>query len=105
MGRFSWNKQKETRRKTGRVGGKQRDGRENSRVYSACLVTQSCRLFATLWTMALQAPLSMKFSRHEYQNGLSFTSPGDLPDPGIRNPFLLNFLHWRVVPRYHLGSP
>ena len=30
-----------------------------------------------------QAPLSMKFSRQEYRNGLSFPSSGDLPDPGI----------------------
>ena len=33
--------------------------------------------------IALQAPLSMEFSRHEYWNGLPFPSPGDLPDPGI----------------------
>ena len=25
----------------------------------------------------------MEFSRQEYQNGLPFSSPGDLPDPGI----------------------
>ena len=38
--------------------------------------------FATLWTVALQAPLSMGFSRQEYCSGLPFPSPGDLPDPG-----------------------
>ena len=27
--------------------------------------------------------LSMEFSRQEYWSGLSFPSPGDLPDPGI----------------------
>ena len=44
----------------------------------------SCvRLFATPWTVAHQAPLSMGFSRQEYWNGLPFLSPGDLPDPGI----------------------
>ena len=32
------------------------------------------------WTVALQAPLSMKFSRQEYQSGLPFPSPGDLTD-------------------------
>ena len=42
------------------------------------------QLFATLWTVALQAPLSMGFSRQEYWSGLPFPSPGDLPDPGIR---------------------
>ena len=25
----------------------------------------------------------MGFRRHEYQHGLPFSSPGDLPDPGI----------------------
>ena len=39
--------------------------------------------FATLWTVAHQAPPSMKFSRQEYWSGLPFPSPGDLPDPGI----------------------
>ena len=41
------------------------------------------RLFVTLWTVALQAPLSMVFSRQEYWSGLPWPSPGDLPDPGI----------------------
>ena len=41
------------------------------------------RLFVTPWTVALQAPLSMGFSRQEYWSGLPFPSPGDLPNPGI----------------------
>ena len=41
------------------------------------------RLFATLWTVAHQAPLSMGFSRQEYWSGLPFPTPGDLPHPGI----------------------
>ena len=41
------------------------------------------RLFATPRTVACQALLSMGFSRQEYQSGLSFPSPGNLPDPGI----------------------
>ena len=41
------------------------------------------RLFATPWTVAHHAPLSMEFSRQEYWSGLLFPSPGDLPDPGI----------------------
>ena len=28
-------------------------------------------------------PLSMKFSRQDYWSGFPFSSPGDLPDPGI----------------------
>ena len=41
-------------------------------------------VFVTPWTVAPQAPLSMKFSRQEYWCGLPFPSPGDLPDPGIK---------------------
>ena len=36
-----------------------------------------------LWTVALQALLSMGFSRQESWSGLPVPSPGDLPDPGI----------------------
>ena len=48
------------------------------------------RLFATQWTVALQTPLPMGFSRQEYWSGLPFPSSGDLPDPGIepRSPSL-----------------
>ena len=42
------------------------------------------QLFATPWTGAHQAPLSMKFSRQEYWSGLPFPSPGDLLNPGIK---------------------
>ena len=42
-------------------------------------------LFATPWTVAYQDPLSMGFSRQEYWSGLPFSSPGDLPDPGIES--------------------
>ena len=48
-----------------------------------CLVAQSC-LFATSWTVAHQAPLSMGLSRQEYWSGLPFPSPGHLPDPEIK---------------------
>ena len=41
------------------------------------------RLFATPWTVAYQASLSMGFSRQEYWSGLPFPAPGDLPNPGI----------------------
>ena len=49
------------------------------------LVTQSCRLFVTPWTVARQAPLSMGFSRQECWSGLSCPPPGDRPDPGIES--------------------
>ena len=41
------------------------------------------RLFATPWTVAYKAPLSLEFSRQEYWSRLPFPSPGDLPHPGI----------------------
>ena len=37
----------------------------------------------TEWTVACQAPLFLGFSREEYERGLPFLSPGDLPGPGI----------------------
>ena len=48
------------------------------------------QLFATQWTVAHQALLSMGFPRQEYWSGLPFPPPGDLPDPGIepRSPAL-----------------
>ena len=48
------------------------------------------QLFVTLWTVAHQVPLSMGFFRKEYWSGLTFPSPGNLPDPGIepRSPAL-----------------
>ena len=41
------------------------------------------QLFATLWTVACQAPRSMEFSRQEYWSGLPCPPLKDLPDPGI----------------------
>ena len=45
------------------------------------------RLFATIWTVAHQAPLSMGFSRQEHWNGMSCPPPGDLPNLGIKPVF------------------
>ena len=52
----------------------------------ACMLSHfsRVRLFAILWTVVYQAPLSMGFSRQEYWSGLLFPNPGDLPDPGIK---------------------
>jgi len=46
------------------------------------------QLFAILWSIVCQAPLSMGFSRQEYWSGLPFPSSGDLPDPGMEPVFL-----------------
>ena len=44
----------------------------------------SCvQLFATAWTVAHQAPLSVGFPRQGYWSGLPFLPPGDLPHPAI----------------------
>ena len=42
------------------------------------------RLFATLWAVAHQIPLSMGFCRQEYWSGLLCPPPQDLPNPGIK---------------------
>ena len=58
----------------------------------------SCvQLFATLWTVASQAPLSMGFPRQECWSRLSFPSPGDLPDSGIEPKFTV-LLHLQAGP-------
>ena len=69
-----------------------------------CLVAKSCPtlFFATLWIIACQAPLSMRFPRQEYWSGLPFPSSGDLSDPGKEPAYPA----WQVesLPS-HLGSP
>ena len=45
-------------------------------------VLSHVQLFATPWTVARQAPLSMGFFRQECWSGLPFPLPGNLPNPG-----------------------
>ena len=49
----------------------------------ACMLSHVGATFATLWTVALKASLSMGFSRQEYWSELPFRPPEDLPNPGI----------------------
>ena len=56
------------------------------KLYRIMLVSHA-QLFATLWTVALQAPLTMGFARQEYWSELPFPSAGDLPKPGIKPGF------------------
>ena len=56
-----------------------------SRRSSVCVCISRVQLFATPWTAAHQAPLSMGFFRQEYWNGWPCPPPGDLPDPGIES--------------------
>ena len=53
------------------------------RWFAGGLVAKLCLTLVTPWIVAHQAPLSMEFSRQEYWSGLPFSSPRDLPDPGI----------------------
>ena len=62
------------------------------------------QLFVTLWTVAHQVPLSMEFSRQEYQSGQPFPSPGYLPEPRIErwnSCFVVKILYHLS----HQGSP
>ena len=60
-------------------------------------------LFAVLWTVAHQAPLSMGFSRQEYWSELWGPPPGDIPHPGIKPKFLASQADSSLLS--HWGSP
>ena len=55
-----------------------------------CVLFSHVWLFATPWTVACQAPMSMEFSKQEYWSGLLFLSLGNLLPPGVepRSPAL-----------------
>ena len=64
-------------------------------------------LFATLRTIAHQAPLSMGFTSQEYWSGLPFPSRGDLPDSGIEPSLLLcreSLYHWTTREAWKAGK-
>ena len=66
-------------------------------MFSCSVVSDS---FATLWTVAIQAPLSMRFPGQEYWSRLPFPSLGDLPHPRIKPKSALQadslpVSHWR----------
>ena len=44
----------------------------------------------TLWTVACQAPLFLRFSRHDYWSGLPCPPPGAPSDPGVEPPSLMS---------------
>ena len=66
-------------------------------------VAQLCLTFATSWTVAHQAPLSVGIPRQEYWSRLSFPSPGYLPGPGIE--LTSPALQADSSPLSHQGSP
>ena len=66
---------------------------------------------ATLLTIALQAPLSMGFSRQEYWSGLPCPSPGNPPNPikpmspvspALAGRFLTTSTTWEALMYYYL---
>jgi len=75
--------------------------RQGSQSDVVCVLSRfsRVRLFATLWSTARQAPLSMGFSGQEYGSGLPWPPPGDLPDPVIEH-MPLCLLHWQEA-LYH----
>ena len=57
--------------------------KSSPRLMHACVLLSRfshVQLFATPWTIAHQAPLSMGFSRQEYWSGSPCPPPGDLSD-------------------------
>ena len=58
------------------------------------------QLFVAPWAVAYQVPLSMKFSRQEYLSGLSFPTPGALPDPEIKSTSLVSLTSPALVSRF-----
>ena len=76
---------------------------------SMCTCVLSCfshgQLLEILWTVTLQALLSMGFSRQEYWSGLQCLPPEDLPDPGTESvtPAVLS-LQTASLPLSHQGS-
>ena len=77
------------------------------KLWNCVKLAQSClTLCDPMDCIALQAPLSMGFSRQEYWSGLLYPPPGDLPDPGIK-PTSPDFPALQVdsLPLNHQGSP
>ena len=60
--------------------------------YQCVMQTESSSVwvYATLWTVACQAPLSMRFPRKEYWSGLPCPPLGDLTNPGIEPKSLIS---------------
>ena len=79
-----------------------------SNVLHACVLSRFSRvqLFATLWTVARQAPLSMGFSREEYWSGLPSLLQGIFPTQGWHL-HLLCLLYWQAgsLPLMPPGKP
>ena len=85
-------------------------GLRESEVFNACACLLSCfsrvRLFAILWTVTCQAPLSTGFSRQECWSALPCPPPGHFPNPGIEPASLASLaLRADSLLLKHQGSP
>ena len=77
----------------------------NKKMYVVAVQSLSCvQLFATPWTVAHQALLSMEFSRQEYWSELPLLSPGGI---SLTQGLNLCLLNWQAdsIPLSHLESP
>ena len=63
------------------------------------------QLFATPWSVAREAPLSIEFSRQKHWWGLLCPPPGDLPEPGIKSTSEAPAMQVDFLPPSHWGSP
>ena len=78
---------------------------DNEESVHACMHTNCFKpvpLFATLWTIAGQASLSMGFSWQEYWSGLRCPPPGDLPNPGNSNLSFLFFMSLALASEFFI---
>ena len=77
-------------------------------------VAQSCSTLCSPWAIASQAPLSMAFSKQDFWNGVPFSPPGTLPNPGIKpaslaspaltGKFFTASTTWEALPLCHSTS-
>ena len=78
-----------------------------------CMLSHVWTLFATPWTVALQAPMSMVFSKQEYWSELPFPSPWDLPNdtdnelmpPAVAGRFFYHWATWEAQKIKNKVSP
>ena len=74
-------------------------------IFFACVcMLRHVWCFATTWTIAHQAPLSLVFSRQEYWNGLSCLPPGNLPLKTAYFVYLVSFDSIILIPQEHLKA-
>ena len=106
--KIHYNKINKERKKEKKRKEKKRKQEKKRNPTHLCLLScfSHVSLWAALWTIVYQAPLSVGLSRQEYWRGLLGPPPGDLPNPGIQ-PVSLCLLHCWVgsLPPAPPGKP